>query len=32
MDEGTSALDSETEGRLQQAIAEEQKITGMTVV
>jgi len=32
MDEGTSALDSQTEGKLQQAIAEMQKETGMTVV
>jgi len=32
MDEGTSALDSQTEGRLQKAIAAEQKERGMTVV
>lgn len=32
MDEATSALDSQTEGRLQKAIAAEQKARGMTVV
>lgn len=32
MDEGTSALDSQTEGRLQKAIAVMQKESGMTVV
>jgi len=32
MDESTSALDSQTEGRLQKAIAVEQKERGMTVV
>ena len=32
MDEGSSALDSQTEGQLQKAIAAIQKETGMTVV
>jgi ABC-type glutathione transport system ATPase component len=32
MDEGTSALDSQTEARVQQAITEEQKLHGMTVI